>query len=177
MRSSEESTLVVMSGLPGSGKSTLARALAAEVGGVVLDKDQIRAALFPPDLIEYSQRQDDFCMEVLLQTANYLIHQTTKRWVFVDGRPFTREEQLEHVRRVAEEIDCRMKVILCQCSDEAARSRLQQPHIASNRGWELYHKLKAEFQLIEVPHLPVDTERPMEESVADLLIFLRAPIT
>jgi predicted kinase len=43
-----------MAGLPGTGKSTLARVLANDLGGVVLDKDVIRAALFPAALIEYS---------------------------------------------------------------------------------------------------------------------------
>jgi predicted kinase len=39
--------LVIMAGLPGTGKSTISRVLAAEVGGLVLDKDNVRAALFP----------------------------------------------------------------------------------------------------------------------------------
>ena len=38
--------IVIMAGLPGTGKSTLARALAQRLAGAVLDKDEIRAALF-----------------------------------------------------------------------------------------------------------------------------------
>ena len=170
-----ESTLVVMAGLPGTGKSTLARALAAELGGVVLEKDQIRAALFPPELIEYSRSQDDFCMEVLLQTANYLINKAGAPWVFVDGRPFSRREQLERVRQAADEIGSRLKIILCQCSDETARARLQQPHVAANRSWDLYQKLKAKFEPIQFPHLLVDTERPLKDAVENALTFVRRP--
>jgi len=48
-----------MAGLPGTGKSALSRALAAELGGTVIDKDHIRAALFDPparlDRIEITQ--------------------------------------------------------------------------------------------------------------------------
>lgn len=170
-----ESALVVMAGLPVTGKSTLARALAAELGGVVLDKDQIRAALFPPELIEYSRRQDDFCMEVLLQTANYLISKAGAPWMFVDGRPFARREQLERVRQAANEIGCRLKIVLCQCLEESVRARLQQPHVAANRSWDLYQKLKAEFEPIELPHLLVDMERPLKDAVKNALKFLRRP--
>ncbi len=163
-----------MAGLPGTGKSTLARALAAKLGGVVLDKDQIRAAVFPQELIEYSQRQDDFSMEMLFQTANYLICEAGVKWVFVDGRPFARREQVERVRQAAREIGCQMKIVLCQCPEETARLRLQQPHLAANRNWELYQKLKAEFEPIEERHLVVETERPLDEAIAKALRFLKA---
>jgi adenylylsulfate kinase len=173
MRSTSDSTLVVMAGLPATGKSTLARRVAAELGGVVLDKDEIRAALFPAELIEFSHRQDDFCMEVLFQTAGYLIRESGVRWLFVDGRPFGRRAQLERASRAAEEIGCHMKVILCQCSDETARQRLQEAHVAANRNWELYQRLKEEFEPIEMPHAVIDTEKPIEHSVAEALAFLR----
>jgi predicted kinase len=65
--------LVVMMGLPGSGKSALARRIAPVLPAVILDKDAVRAALFPPAEIEYSLQQDDFCVEIMLQTAAYLL--------------------------------------------------------------------------------------------------------
>jgi len=89
--------IVMMAGLPGTGKSTLARALAERTSGLVLDKDQIRQALFAPADIEFSTEQDDFCMGVMLETAAYVLGKNPGRHVFLDGRPFSRRYQIERV--------------------------------------------------------------------------------
>ena len=77
--------IILMAGLPGTGTSTVARALAKETAGCVLSKDEIRAALFAPDDIEYSTAQDDFCMEIMLQAASFLLQKDSNRKVFLDG--------------------------------------------------------------------------------------------
>ena len=78
--------IVIIAGLPGTGKSTLARALAQRLPGAVLDKDSIRASLFQPPYVEYSRLQDDFCQEIMLQTAAYLLSKHAELNVLLDGR-------------------------------------------------------------------------------------------
>jgi len=80
--------IVLMAGLPGTGKSTLARELADRTSGRVLSKDEIRHAIFLPEEIEYSSRQDDFCMQQMLETARLLLSRNRTRVIFLDGRPF-----------------------------------------------------------------------------------------
>ena len=80
--------IVLMAGLPGTGKSTLAHEIACLTSGRVLSKDEFRHLLFAPEEIEYSSRQDDFCQELMLQTAGYLLARDPARIVFLDGRPF-----------------------------------------------------------------------------------------
>jgi len=74
--------IVLMAGLPGTGKSTLARELVHRTQGALLSKDEIRAALFSPADIEYSVKQDDFVMEVMLGAARFLLQTTPTRKSF-----------------------------------------------------------------------------------------------
>ncbi|HKS74078.1 MAG TPA: ATP-binding protein [Terriglobales bacterium] len=156
--------IVMMAGLPGTGKSTLARALAERTSGAVLDKDEIRRALFPPADIEYSTGQDDFVMEVMLKTAGYLLRKDPARYVFLDGRPFSQRYQLERVMEHAKELGQEWRIVECVCSEETARRRIEeQGHPAGNRDFALYLRVKARFEEIDFPKLVVDTERPLDE--------------
>src|ERR1700685_3308458 len=93
--------IVLMAGLPGTGKTTLAHELAARTSSRVLSKDDIRHALFSADEIEYSSQQDDFCLQVMLETAGYLLQKDRSRIVFLDGRPFSRRYQIDNVLNAA----------------------------------------------------------------------------
>jgi len=71
--------IVLMAGLPGTGKSTLARELARRTGGCVVGKDEIRAAIFAPEDIQFSTAQDDFVMEIMLDAADWLLKKNAGR--------------------------------------------------------------------------------------------------
>jgi len=77
--------IVLMAGLPGTGKTTLARELASRLGSRVLNKDEVRHALFSADEIEYSSWQDDFCLHLMIETAGQLLQRDPNRFIFLDG--------------------------------------------------------------------------------------------
>ena len=169
--------LIVMAGLPGTGKSTLARALANALDAIVLDKDRVRAALFSPDAIEYSAAQDDFCVEVMLQTARYSLQQNPARPIILDGRTFSRRYQIGTVVEAAHRMQPSIKLIQCVCSDTTALARLARDiensaHPAQNRDAILYHAVKARFEPITIPHLTVDTDDPLEACIRACLCYL-----
>lgn len=159
--------LIIMAGLPGTGKSTLSRALAAELNGTVLDKDEIRAALFPATDIEYSTEQDDFCMAVMLKVAGYLFRKDPARIVFLDGRTFSRNYQLRRATGYAEALGQPWQILECVCSEQSARQRLTQEtdHLAANRSFELYLEVKARFEEITLPKTVIDTDQPLATCV------------
>ncbi len=169
--------LVVMAGLQGTGKSTLAREMLKFLEGIVLDKDVIRAALFPPSYLEYSTRQDDFCFSLMLEVAEYLLQQHPGVLVILDGRTFSKTYQLEQASELAEKLSVPVKIIECVCSEEAAKKRLEHDnskgtHLATNRNFALYLSVKEKFQPIAEPKLVVDTNNKLEECVQLCLSYL-----
>ncbi len=172
--------LIAMAGLPGTGKSTLAARLAATLGGVVIGKDPVRAALFPPPVLDYSTEQDEIAMSAVYAAAGSVLRASPGRAVVLDGRTFRRAGQVRDLLALGESVGQAPFVIECVCDDETARRRLEADladgsHPARNRTFELYLALKATAEPIAVPHLTLDTgRRPPEECVARCLEFLRS---
>jgi predicted kinase len=162
--------LILMAGLPGTGKSALARELAAQTSGIVLGKDEIRSVLFPSSEIEYSAQQDDFCQQVMLETAAYLLRKDTQRFIFLDGRTFSRRYQIDRALDCAASLGQPWRILECVCSDITARQRLEEQartatHPAGNRDYALYREVKAHFEAITLPKTVIDTEQPLETCI------------
>jgi predicted kinase len=169
--------IVILAGLPGTGKSTIARALAERLPGVVLDKDLIRAALFPPSHVEYSVEQDDFCQEVMLETTGYLLRRERSLYVLLDGRTFSRRYQRKRVINFSAGIGTPWAMLECVCTEAAAVQRLtraavERTHPAANRTPELYYQIQAAWEPIEGPKLIVNTEGGLDACAGGALSYI-----
>ncbi|HKB99896.1 MAG TPA: AAA family ATPase [Terriglobales bacterium] len=165
--------IILMAGFPGTGKTSLARELVRRTEGALLSKDEIRAALFLPEDIEYSVKQDDFVMDVMLQAAGFLLQTDPTRKIFLDGRTFSRRYQIDRVLKFAGELAQPWTIIECTCSEESARRRLElEPdpsHPAHNRTFALYLEVKARFESITYPKTTVSTEQSLERCIEQAL--------
>ena len=147
--------LVAMAGLPGTGKSALAARLAATLGGVVISKDVVRAALFPGAALDYSADQDDLAMRAVFAAAVHLRRTRPELPVFLDGRTFSKAAQVAALAELGELV----RVIECVCPPEVARARIaaDRAHPAANRTPELHDRSRASAEPLTVPRLTLDT--------------------
>jgi predicted kinase len=171
--------LITMAGLPGTGKSTLAVRLAERLGGVVLSKDVVRAALFPAPVLDYSPAQDEIAMSAVYSAAEYLLARKSARPVLLDGRTFSKRGQLDAPVALAAELGTPFRVIECVCADEIACARIARDHsagahFAGNRTPEMYERAKAAAVPLEVPRLTLDTGAlALEECVSRAIAYLQ----
>jgi predicted kinase len=170
--------LIVMAGLPGTGKSTLAARLAERLGGAVLSKDAVRAALFPAPVLDYSSAQDEIAMSAVYAAAKYVLQTHPERPVFLDGRTFSKSGQLDAPFALAAEVGVPLHVIECVCADEIACRRIEADraagtHPAGNRTAELHARAKALAVPLTVPRLALDTGvLTLEECVTRAVEYL-----
>ncbi len=152
--------------------------LAGELGGVVLNKDVIRAALFPPPTLDYSLPQDDLVMAAVYRAATYILRAEPRRVVLLDGRTYLRSYQVRDFLDLASSLHETPILIECVCAEDVVRNRLEQDrasgrHPAANRTIALYREVQARAEPITVPHLTLDTGRlSLEMCVTRCLAYL-----
>jgi predicted kinase len=172
--------VVVLGGLPGAGKSVLAAALAGRLpGGVgggrvrVIDKDQVRHALFAP--CDYSSAERDVTFSAMLDAASY--HLGRRRIVIFDGLTFSRRSEVEAAEAVAAEADGFSAVIVCdvpvsvaieRCEADAAAGR----HLAGNRDGDLVRRVAAEMEEPPGAYLTVDMTADPESVATQALAYV-----
>jgi predicted kinase len=154
--------LVAMAGLPGTGKSALAGRLATALGGVVLSKDVVRAALFPGLALDYSVEQDDLAVRAVFAAAAHLRRTRPDLAVFLDGRTYSKAAQVRALLALGEEVGEPVQVIECVCPAEMARTRIARDHAAGthpagNRTPDLHDRSRAAADSLTVPRLTLDT--------------------
>ena len=145
----------------------------------MLSKDEVRHALFSADEIEYSSRQDDFCLQLMLETAGQLLQRDPHRIVFLDGRTFSRRYQIDNVVNAAAALHQSWRILECVCSEELARQRIEEQsasgaHPAGNRNFQLYLEVKSRFEAITLPKTVIDTGQPLQACVEQALAALQS---
>jgi adenylylsulfate kinase len=175
--------LIALAGLQATGKSTLARLLQEELRerstdpAIVLDKDSVRACLFA-EHVDYSSVQNDLCVAIMYQVSAYHLSKNAASYIILDGRTYSKTAQIEALKEAALKLQTPLKIIECVCSEKSTKERLSKDagkHLAKDRDFELYLRIKAGLEQIKEPKLVLDTDKlSPEESVRRILDYLKA---
>ncbi len=161
--------LVQMHGVPGSGKSTLARALGAEIGAVVVDKDvlttgAIRAGVPLSEAGKVAYEAAWLLLPSFLGQGFSVVHDSPCFWPNIE----------ENGRRIASEVGAQYVMIETVCEDIseidrrlASRQRLESNPTARGAG-----SGRAGMYQPQCERLVVDGTRPVEGLVREAAAYL-----
>ena len=115
------SQLIVLTGPPCSGKSTLAGQLAAILGGLVLDIDQIREIVIPGS--RQSQEDRDIAYRCMHFVAQKLLEVGTNTVILT--ATYSRRNARQWLRSLADSTPDQVCILACQVSPEIAIARFR----------------------------------------------------
>jgi uncharacterized protein len=171
-------TVVIFFGMTASGKSTLGKAWAAQCRVPYYNTDRIRKELAGlrvsdkrPDNVGqgiYTPAYTEQTYEAMLDHAKRDFARGAQM-VVLDGS-YSRHADRDRVRLVAAEMGVRCLFILCACSEDEVRRRLElrtrDPEAVSDGRWEIYLHQKRTFDLpdtnLENDCIRLNTEQPVE---------------
>jgi len=168
------STLIVMVGPPGTGKSHLVRLLSQRVPLKVVETDEIRHQLTPHP--SYSAEENRKVFHMAHKRIDRLLRGGHN---VVFDAPNIRESGRRTLYRIAETDGARLLIIRTVAPDEVVQERLRRrverltPEDRSEAGWEVYLRMKAEFEEIGRPHMVVDTSEPLEPAIEEIVRFMQ----
>lgn len=148
--------LVVVAGLPGTGKTTVARALAADLGAILLGTDELRKGVLREP--GYSERKKRRVYDELLRIAADLLGKG--RRVVLDGT-FFRAGLRRRACRTALQAGVGSHLVEVVAPPEVALDRLEKRRLAgtgfSEADRKVYYILRRAFEPIRGAHFIVDT--------------------
>ncbi len=176
--------LILIAGLPGTGKSFLARALSGKLSIPLLEKDSVKETLADtlstPWCSEWSAELGAAAEESVFRLAALQLKMGLD--VIIDT-PMMYSRSWDRLRDSLAEIDFKLHVIVCDCSDTDLRERLKlraknRHGIHRFRGQDADRILlqREEFESLlgeqEVPVLRIATSRPVHELFIQCETFL-----
>jgi len=176
-------TLWVFCGLPATGKSALAEKLSEALSLPILQSDRIRkegsdhsapqeeVVSFDQGIYGTARRQ-----RVYAQMLAMAQEELKKGHSVILDATFSQAKWREDARQLAADLDTNLIFVECICAKDIIRKRLKQREqsqgISDARLQHLPEMIKAFEPLDELPaeiHLRIDTEKPFERSLQELL--------
>jgi predicted kinase len=136
--------IIIVFGLPGVGKSYFAKALAKYLEGDYYGTDEMRRNM---------KKVPDYTKEKKLEVYNELIKKISSGDPIVFDGTFSLKQVRNDFVSKANRLNQSVFFIEIICDEDVIKNRLQKKRIDSDADFEVYQKMKIEFEAMEEPHL------------------------
>ena len=138
----------MITGLPGTGKTTFARALAEKLEVRHLNTDMIRDAMGKRGQYDEATKADIY-RELFKQAEAEL---QARRSVIVDGTFYQRSLRADF-EEMGKRLEAPVFWIEIKAAEEVIEERVREKRAYSEADFEVYLKIKAQYEPLESPHL------------------------
>ncbi len=142
--------LIIVTGLPGAGKTAFSRALAERIGARHFNTDIIRDELGLRGQYDEESKHRVY-QKMREETAKTLEAGMT---VIVDGT-FYRKELREPYEELGAKFEAPVYWLVIEASEETVRKRTAQKREYSEADFDVYLKIREEWEPLNKPHLPL----------------------
>lgn len=143
-RCSRSPVVIALAGLPGAGKSTLARALCERFALSLVDRDALRAAMFPD--CRYTEDEKLAAQQAVKEAVKKNCAANGNS--LIDGMTFARRSVRHEFRKHASACGARFVLVWLDCPAAVARDRVasDNTHAAGDRVPGLVDRIAGKFE-------------------------------
>ena len=157
--------VIIVFGLPGSGKSFFASRLAVRLGSTYISTDALRFELFPKRTYSDSEKMRVYDHMLNMMVRDIFDHAT----IVLDGT-FYKESLRNKFEEEAKKLGDKLIYIEVIASEKEIKQRTEKPRINSEANFDVYLKLKQEFEPVKTDHLVLDSSASNIEVMIDQAI-------
>lgn len=144
--------LIVIFGLPGTGKSFVGERLAERLGIIYINSDRLRQEM--QLMRKYGSEEKQLVYQQMLHKAEKCLRQGKD--VLLDAT-FSQRAYLHKAKALAQQYNTSCKFIEMVANEKVIRERVSQSRKYSEADYEVYKKMKENYEATEEAHLVLDT--------------------
>ncbi len=155
--------LFIFCGLPGTGKTTVANFIAKKLNATMISTDHIRKKIFEKPT--YQDWEKELVYKVMCLLGEHL----SKTQICILDAVFPKEQHRDAVKEMGKRNKIPVYFVEFVCDENTIFKRIaNKKRVLSDADYQIYLKLKKEYEPIKFEHIIIDTTAGMDEAVTAL---------